>query len=235
MSPSNEDIESCRWEGTCLSRLGGIRSQGRDHPPSGLRPTSLAILAGLRFLGGRGAARGGAWATWVQTQTPGTSQSQRQLLRLQPPESQPAAALQTGPPATHRLVTDAANTSATLCQKKTCSSIQIAASLASYYPFTQIFRLISLQMGRINGLQSWHWAPLIEMDAFAFQNGQLILCHCRESVPQPRGSALRAVTAEPAGDERSPLLTSTWNWRPLLVSRSSVCCMFLSPTGLGTV
>ena len=103
------------------------------------------------LVGGRGAVGGGAWATWVQTQMPRTSQSQRQLLRLQSPEPQPSAALQTGPPATHRLVTGAANTSAILCQKKTCSSIQIAASLASYYPFTQIFRLISLQMGRING------------------------------------------------------------------------------------
>ena len=102
----------------CLSGFRGIRSPGRDHPPSGLCPASLAPLAGLRFLGGRGAVRGGAWATWVQTQTPRTSQSQRQLLRLQSPEPQPSAALQTGPPATHRLVTDAANTSAILCQKK---------------------------------------------------------------------------------------------------------------------
>lgn len=97
---------------------GGIRSLGRDHPPSGLCPASLATLAGLHFLGDRGAVRGGAWAAWVQTQMPRTSQSQCQLLRLQSPEPQPSAPLQTGPPATHRLVTDAANTSAILCQKK---------------------------------------------------------------------------------------------------------------------
>lgn len=164
---------------------GGIRSLGRDHPPSGLCPASLATLAGLRFLGGRGAVRGGAWGTWVQTQMPRTSQSQCQLLRLQSPEPQPSAPLQTGPPATHRLVTDAANTSAILCQKKTCSSIQIAASLASYYPFTQIFRLISLQMGRINGLQSWHWAPLIEMDASPFRMDSSSFAIAQRVCPSP--------------------------------------------------
>lgn len=71
--------------------------------------------------------------------------------------------------------------------------------LACYYPFTQIFQLISVQMGRINWLQSQHWAHLIEMDAFAFQNGQLIHCHYTESMPWPVEFAVRAITVEATG------------------------------------
>ena len=95
-----------------------------------------------------------AWTTRVRAQMPRTSQRGTSCWDPSAPEPHASAALQTGPPATRRLVTDAANTSAILCQKKTCGSIQIAGSLACYYPFTQIFPLISLQMGRVNWLQS---------------------------------------------------------------------------------
>lgn len=45
--------------------------------------------------------------------------------------------------------------------------------LACYYPFTQLSRLISFQMGRINWFRSEHQACLIEMDSFPFPNGHL--------------------------------------------------------------
>lgn len=53
-------------------------------------------------------------------------------------------------------------------------------------------------MGRINWLQSQHWAHLIEMDVFAFHNGQLIHCNYTGSTPQPVDFAVRAITVEAA-------------------------------------
>lgn len=85
-------------------------------------------------------------------------------------------------------------------------------------------------MGRINGLQSWHWAPLVKwMRRLSEWTAHPLPLH-RECAPAQRfcsqGRAHR-------GWRRSPLLTSPWSWRPLLVSRWSVCRMLISPTGLG--
>lgn len=46
--------------------------------------------------------------------------------------------------------------------------------LACYYPFTQISRLISFQMGRINWFRLEHQARLIEMNYFPFLKGHLL-------------------------------------------------------------
>lgn len=77
-----------------------------------------------------------------------------------------------------QLFTDAAIRLETRCQKPdggpgVCTGRGL---LACYYPFTQIARLISFQMGRINWFRLEHQAYLIEMNPFPLPNGHFLSC-----------------------------------------------------------